>query len=297
MVKRIKGIATHNAESSLIRMKGICIFALVVLLVFMHIPFISVLATSDDSRFHFHGDHVRYVDLDSFFGDFEGSFVLYDMDTGLYTINNRRLSETRVSPFSTSKIVSTLVALEVGVLDGNNTLREWDGVIQPFDAWNQSHDLASAMASSVDWYFRDLDLQIGMDNLSYYLNLLSYGNLDLSGGLGAFWNGSSLRISPIEQVQILAGLHRDSSVFESGNIDILRDVLRLSERDGVVLSGKTGTGFVDGWVTGGYGWFIGYVERDGSVFVFATHIHGGDEARGSAAVGITLAILEDMGVY
>jgi len=45
------------------------------------------------------------------------------------------------------------------------------------------------------------------------------------------------------------------------------------------------------------GWFVGYVENNGHAFIFATNIQGEDNAGGSAAVQITLSILEDKGIY
>jgi len=297
IIKRVKHIASYSAESGFLKAKGICVFVLLGILVFMQIPIVSALAARDDSRFHFHGENVQHMNLAPFFGDFEGSFVMYDINAGIYTIHNRGLSETRVSPFSTYKIISTLIALETGMLDASNSSREWDGTVYPFESWNQDHNLASAMRYSVSWYFQDMDTQVGINGLRSYLSRLSYGNLNLSGGIEDFWNGSTLAISPLEQVMVLASLLQDSSIFEARHVDTLRDVLRLSERDGAVLLGKTGTGFVSGWVTGSYGWFIGYVETDDDVFAFATYIQGGDNARGSTAAEIALSILEDMGVY
>jgi len=296
IVKRIRYIASYAAETGRVKTKSVCAFALIVIFVFCQIPVISALAHSNDSRFHFRADNVIYEDFSAFFGEFEGSFVLYDLENGLYTIHNRDMSLMRVSPFSTYKIYSALIALEVGVLEANDTLREWDGAVQPFEAWSQNHDLTSAMHSSVNWYFQDMDALVGIEMLQSYLSRISYGNSNLSGGIADFWNGSSLRISPVEQVQALRRLHHNA-VFDAGHVEALKDVLRLSERDGAVLFGKTGTGSVDGWMTSNHGWFIGYVESDGRTFIFATYVEGDDHAGGSAAAQITLTILEDMGVY
>jgi len=45
------------------------------------------------------------------------------------------------------------------------------------------------------------------------------------------------------------------------------------------------------------GWFIGYVENNGHTSIFAANIQGEDNAGGSAAVQITLAILKDKHIY
>jgi len=295
IIKRVEHIASYTTESSMLRAKSICVFVLMGLLVFCQIPILSVLANNDNERFHFQADNVLYKDMSSFFDGLDGSFVLYDLNTGLYTIHNRDMSMARVSPNSTYKIFSALIALETGAVEASGTLREWDGTVHLFEAWNRDHNLASAMQYSVNWYFQYLDARVGMEGLRSYLTRLPYGNRNISGGIADFWIESSLRISPLEQVKLLRNFHQNNTIFETEHINTLKDVLRLSERDGAVLSGKTGTGSVTG--RGMNGWFIGYVENNGHTFIFATYIQGEDNARGSAAVQITLSILEDKGIY
>jgi len=295
IIRRVKHIASYTRESGLLRLKSIFLFSLVLLLILCKVPVISVLASGDDGQFNFTADNVQYADLSYFFGSFEGSFVLYDVGAGSYTIHNRDMSVTRVSPTSTYKIFSALIALETGVLEEGNTQREWDETVHPFEAWNQNHNLLSAMHSSATWYFQDLDAEVGMERLSFYLTQLSYGNRNLSGGIADFWIESSLRISPVEQVQLLASLYRNNTVFQEEHASTVMNVLRLSERDGATLSGKTGTGMVNGSLVNG--WFIGYVETDGNTFVFATYIQGEDNAGGSVAAQITISILESKGIY
>ncbi|MCL2572228.1 MAG: BlaR1 family beta-lactam sensor/signal transducer [Defluviitaleaceae bacterium] len=293
IIKRVRCIASYKTESGLLKIKSICLFFLMVLLIFCKIPVISALADSGGDRFHFQADNVIYTDLSHFFDGREGSFVLYDLETDLFTIHNRDMSVTRVSPNSTYKIFSALIALETGILDADDSLREWDGTMQIFESWNQNQDLASAMQNSTSWYFQDLDVQIGIEYVNYYLTQLSYGNQNLTGGIEDFWLESSLRISPVEQVEILTNFYRNNTIFDSQHVNTLMDVLQLYERDGAIVSGKTGTGLVNGDAING--WFVGYIETDGRTFVFATYMKGHD-TWGSTAAQITLSILEDMGI-
>jgi len=289
IIKRIIHIASYTTESGLLKAKSVCLFILMFLLIFTKIPVFSTLAANGNDRFIFEADNVLYIDLSDFFGDFEGSFVLYDLNASFFTIHNRDMSMTRMSPNSTYKIVSALIALDIGILETDNTEREWDGKIYPFEAWNQNQNLVSAMYNSVNWYFQDFDAQIGMEKLYSYLMQLSYGNRDLSGGIADFWMESSLRISPLEQVELLTGLYRNDTVFCASHVNALKDVLRLTEINGAVLSGKTGTGVINGSAVNG--WFIGYVETGSNTFIFATYIQGEDNARGSMAAEIALSIL------
>ena len=308
IIKRIKYITSYaanaaNAAGSINTVaptyvnNNVCVFILGLFLVFCQIPIISALANNDDGRFHFQSDNVVYKDMSSFFEDagVKGSFVLYDLNAGLYTIHNRDMSVTRVSPTSTYKIYSALIALEEGILEADSTLREWDGTMHPFEAWNQNQNLASAMRYSVNWYFHDLDVQVGTEKLHYYLTHLSYGNRNLSGGIQDFWIESSLRISPVEQVKLLRDFFRNDTVFKAHHVEAVKEALVLSESGGAVLSGKTGTGLVNERAVSG--WFIGYVETVRGGFVFAAYIQGEDNAGGSMAAQITLSILGDMGIY
>ena len=295
IVKRVKHIASYTRESGLLRLKSILLFSLVLLLIFCKVPIITALANNNEYQFNFTADNVHDIDLSYYFGGVSGSFVLYNVGSGSHTIHNRDMSVTRVSPNSTYKILSALIALEAGILESSNTEREWDGTLHPFAVWNQNHDLTSAMNSSASWYFQDLDAEIGIEQLYYYLTQLSYGNRNLSGHIADFWIESSLRISPIEQVLLLANLYQNNTVFQVEHINTMMNALRISERDGAVLSGKTGTGMVNGSIVNG--WFIGYVEIGDNTFIFATYVQGNDNTGGSVAAQITLSILESKGIF
>ena len=295
IVKRVKHIASFKKDSTLLKAKSISMFLAMAFIIICQMPILSIFASNADNVYRFESDNVQYVDFSHFFEGFEGSFVLYDMEAGLYTIHNHDMSVTRVSPNSTYKIFSTLIALQEGVLDIGDTFREWDGTQHPFDAWNRSHDLSSAMNNSVNWYFQGFDAQVGMGRIEYHLAQLSYGNQNLSGNIMDFWLESSLRISPLEQVGLLTSLYRNETPFETMHENFVMDSLALTANDRVALSGKTGTGLLNGRITNG--WFVGFVETTNGTFVFATFIRGEDNAGGSMAAQITLAILESKGLH
>jgi len=295
LTKRIEKIADYNPETMWQRIKSIGIFTIIGILVFSQAPPISALGANNDGWYHFRGASVRYENLSSYFSGHQGSFVLYDMEKEQYAIYNKNASQTRVSPVSTYKIYSALIALETDAIDIERSIREWDGATYPFETWNQDQDLMTAMQNSVSWYFQDIDAQVGIEGLGSYFTRLSYGNYDLSGGIADYWMESSLRISPLEQVNLLKSFYENDTIFKTEHVNALKDVLRLAEKDGAVLSGKTGTGSVNGKVVNG--WFVGYVENSGRTFIFATNIQGKDDAGSSTAVQITLSILNDKGIY
>lgn len=249
--------------------------------------------------------HVIKEDLSDQFGEYEGCFVLLDQEKNQYTIYNYKKAKKQVSPCSTFKIMNTLIGLDAGILQDENTTFLWDGTDYKSPSWNKDQTLAEAVKNSTFWYFQQNAKLVGPERMQYYLDQMKYGNRDISGGLTVFWEQSSLKISPIEQVQFLQKIHEGKTIFSQSTLDVLKKVIWISEKDGAVLSGKTGSGlreegrFIPEGPEDGYvrGWFVGYVEKDGNTYYVATLIEGEDQTYGGKAREITLRILKDKGIY
>lgn len=291
--KRIEKIASFTIESKWVKLKSISIFILIGVFVVSQVPFISAMST-DKNRYNFNSEeNTDYEDLSEYFTRYDGSFVLYDMKADHYTIYNKDSSMNRVSPNSTYKIFSALIGLELGVITGDNSTIKWNGTHYPYESWNSNQSLSTAMKNSVTWYFKELDQKIPRDTIQAYLKQISYGNYDLSDGTD-YWLESSLKISPIEQIQLLSAFYTNRFGFDDKNIQTVKDSLLLAVYDGASLFGKTGTGNVNGKNING--WFIGYVETKGNTYFFATNIQNEDNSYGSMAAKITLSILGDKGI-
>ncbi|MCT1902366.1 BlaR1 family beta-lactam sensor/signal transducer [Oceanobacillus sojae] len=289
--KRIIEIASFQADSKLQHAKSIGIFLLAGLFVVTQIPLASAMA-NDNSRYTtFNHEQTSEENLSAYFKNYEGSFVLYDMQKDAYHIYNEDQSTLRVSPDSTYKIYSALFGLEENVITPEQNRIEWDGVEQPYEQWNGDQNLETALNRSVNWYFQQIDQEIGLDNVQSYLNQIHYGNQDTSGGLEQYWLESSLKISPVEQVELLHSFYNNSFDFQEEHIEAVKNALQMDENDGSALYGKTGTGNVNGKDING--WFIGFVETETNTYFFATNIQDEDNASGSIATEITLAILKD----
>jgi bla regulator protein BlaR1 len=237
---------------------------------------------------------IVYEDLSDYFKEYDGAFVLLDVESGSFLVHNDAGSRKRVSPDSTYKIMSSLIGLETGVLEDENTQMKWDGTVYPYAQWNKDQTLASAMESSASWYFQKLDAYVGKTGIENYLNQIGYGNVDLSGGMNDFWLESSLKISPVEQVKLLEKLYTYELPFSRRTIDIVKKAIKLSEQDKIALYGKTGTGIVNNDQLNG--WFIGFVENEGKAHIFATNIQGKARTDGATARNITLSILNDKNI-
>lgn len=244
-------------------------------------------------------------DLNSYFIGYDGCFVLFDQNKNEYSIYNEPKSQKQVSPCSTFKIVNALIGLETKALIDENTTFKWDGTVYQNAVWNKDQTLASAIENSTFWYFQQNASKVGSDRMQNYLNKVNYGNKDISGGITQFWEQSSLKISPKEQVEMLKRIYTYQIPISKENIDIVKKILVLAKKDGVVLSGKTGSGlkdsgkFIPQGTDDGYiiGWFVGYVEKDNNVYYFATNIEGEKDAYGGKAKEITLKILKDKKLF
>lgn len=205
----------------------------------------------------------------------------------------------RTSPNSTYKIYDALFGLEAGIIAPENSAVAWNKVDYPFEAWNTGQNLDSAMKFSVNWYFQSLDKQLGASAIKNYIQKIGYGNqntgTDLNTDLATYWLESSLKISPIEQVQLLTKLYSNDFNFAPENVDAVKNSILLSSSANGNLYGKTGTGRINEKDISG--WFIGYVETADSTYFFATNIQSTENATGSKASEISLSILSNIGMW
>ena len=296
MKRRIINIASYEKPTFVKRLKGMTAFTLTAVLLIGLAPFLSTYA-ADRSHYQWHSsaENISYADLSAYFGDYEGSFILYDLENDTWNIHGMEYAALRVAPNSTYKIYDALFGLEEGVITPENSFIAWNGESYPFEAWNVDQTLQSAMNASVNWYFQSLDRQLGKSALQSYLDAIGYGNQDISGKLSSYWMESTLKISPIEQVELLTSLYQNDFDFTPEHIQAVKNSIRLSDSDTGTLYGKTGTGGINGQDISG--WFVGYVETTGRTYLFATNIKADSSATGSVAAEITMSILSDLQIW
>ncbi len=233
-------------------------------------------------------------ELGNFFQSYSGAFVLYDLNNNRYVRYNPERGSERFLPASTFKIMNSLIGLETGVIPDENYVIAWDGTPYEIPAWNQDHSLKTAFQNSVVWYFVELARRVGKEKIQQYVDEVGYGNQDISGQSEAFWLYGNLRISADEQVEFLKRLYQEDLPFSQRSMRIVKEIMLLETTSTYKLSGKTGAGQAGGL---NIGWFVGYVEKDGNVFFFATNIESeSPEAQGVKAKEISLDVLHGLDV-
>lgn len=296
MKRRIINIATYEKPTLKEKLKGMTAFFLTASLLIGLAPILSTYA-ADNSQYQWKSasQNVTSLDLSSYFGEYEGSFVLYNLEQNAWSIYDMEHAVLRRSPDSTYKIYDALFGLEEGIITPENSKMEWDGENYPFEEWNADQTLPSAMRSSVNWYFQEIDKQLGSASAKKYIQKIGYGNENTEAGLPSYWMESSLKISPIEQVEQLVKLYNNTFGFRPENIETVKDSICLSLSETGNIYGKTGTGSIDDLNVNG--WFVGYVEATGNTYFFAVNIGTSDDASGANAAEITMSILSDMNIW
>ena len=140
----------------------------------------------------------------------EHCLAMADAATGKWLVHEG-VCDKRLPPMSTFKLPIALMGYDSGVLRDEHSpvLPFKQGYVDWRPVWRQAHDPSSWMKESVVWYSQQITLQLGEERFASYVKQFGYGNADVSGdpgknnGLSESWLGSSLRISPDEQIGFL----------------------------------------------------------------------------------------------
>ncbi len=296
MKKRIINISSYKKPSAWEKIKGAAVFVLIAVMLLGLTPMLSTYAAEQRHyQWDISPEKIDLIDLSAYFNGYEGSFVLYDLKNDAWSIYNMEHATLRTAPNSTYKIYGALFGLEAGIITSNDSFLTWNGTVYPFEAWNADQDLYSAMRSSVNWYFQEIDGQLGASALRNYIKKIGYGNENISSDLSSFWMQSTLKISPVEQVELLTDLYHNNFGFTPENVNAVKDSICLFSSETESFYGKTGTGRID--ENDINGWFIGYIETADNTYFFATNIQSTENATGSKASEISLSILSNIGIW
>lgn len=242
------------------------------------------------------------VDWSEYFNGLNGSAVVYDAANRRYTMYNGDLAVTRSSPCSTFKIISSLIALENGIFEPEDSTREWSGEVFWNEDWNKDIDFNEAFRTSCVWYYRQVIDDIGKDMMQEELDKLQYGNCDISDwegrlntnnnnrALTGFWIESSLMISPKEQVEVMERIFGENSDYSEETQNELKQVMLVPEQDRTDISiyGKTGMGKAEGVVVDA--WFTGFAEGTEGKIYFCVHLGRTDGMNVSSPLAKEIAI-------
>lgn len=218
-----------------------------------------------------------------------------NLNNGRKLYKNQSLCAERLSCASTFKIALALMGFDSGVLINESSPVWYYSAPEqlPYDSWRGGQTPASWLKNSAVWYSQQITLTLGMERFDKYVHLLNYGNMDTSGnaqrgdfvanncnsflicpGLINCWLSSSLKISADEQSEFLIKLVDNKLPFSLRTQQLTKKIMyRETLLDDTVMYGKTGTAMysIDGSRNLYVFWFVGFAEKGGQKYVFATN--------------------------
>lgn len=209
-----------------------------------------------------------------------GSLLIFDESANRYWAHNAARVDSAFLPASTFKIFNSMAALESGVAKDEKLVIPWDSTVRSIETWNQDLDMASAIKYSCVPYYQEIARRVGREKMQEYLIREGYGNASIGPEIDMFWLDASLKISQMQQIEFLRKLRHGKLQFSSRNQSIVRTIMLNDSTDDYTIRGKTGWGFVKGR---NYGWWVGWVEKDGKNCYFALNIFSDHPGREFAA--------------
>lgn len=268
---------------------------LIVVLCLVAINFVGCSSKSDENNKNTVSENIKSeknVDYSKYFDGINGCAVFYDDSNRRYDIYNRDIINEQVSPYSTFKIVMSLMGLEENIVDSSDTKLGYDGTIYWNEKWNKNITFEEGFRESCVWYYEKMMDSMDKEYVKNKLEDLNYGNCDISAwdenGHNKFWLGSSLKISAMEQVNLLESIFKENDGFKKEDIETVKNFMLVKSEETYSVYGKTGS------ARDTHAWFVGFVEKNDRNIYFAARID--DESQklaGSIAKQIALEIIKE----
>ena len=187
----------------------------------------------------------------------KSTIIVYNQQKNKLITNDTLAIKDSVSPNTTFYLFETLIGLESGNIKDSTEMYPWDLVRYPNDNWNQDQHLSMALKYQTDWYFKQVARTIDTSKMQTWLNLIGYGNRDISGGIDQFWKNNSLKITVKQQFDLFKRLYYYNLPFSFEHLKFIRkafNVNRLVNKN--LYSFRTKGMNQDKPMI----WYLGYVE-------------------------------------
>jgi beta-lactamase class D len=221
--------------------------------------------------------------------DIEGTFVIFDSQTSIYTAHDPSRAEKRYVPASTFKIANSLIGLSVGAVTNVDEILPYGGKEQPVPAWENDMSLRDAIKVSNVPVYQELARRIGLEQMQENITKLQYGNGEVGSAVDTFWLEGPLKISAVEQTVFLTRLAKSALPFSEDIQAGVRGIIKLEEGKGWTLYGKTG------WAQG-IGWWVGWVEKNNLIYSFALNMDMKDSGQAPLRVKLGKESLRILGI-
>jgi len=200
----------------------------------------------------------------------DGSILVYDPQQQLYYSNNFKWAATGKLPASTFKIPNSIIALETGIVEDENSIFKWKGEKRKLTIWERDLNFREAFHLSCVPCYQEIARKIGPKRMKEFLSKFDYGNMVVdSNTIDVFWLEGESVISQFQQIGFLKRFYDGKLPVSDRTQKIMKAILITDRNDANTISGKTGWSIRNG---NNNGWFVGYVESGGSVYYFAINV-------------------------
>jgi beta-lactamase class D len=199
----------------------------------------------------------------------QGTLVIAGAAEGRTIVHNDARAIVRFTPASTFKVFNTLIALQEQVVEGPHSVLRWDGTRHDFPDWNRDQTLESAFRVSCVWCYQDFASRIGAEAYRNHLRGADYGVLREPFEVTTFWLDGALRVSALDQIELLRRIHRRVLPFDAASYDTLAALMVVERTSRFVLRAKTGWG---ARAQPQIGWYVGWLETQGATIFFALNM-------------------------
>ena len=187
----------------------------------------------------------------------KSTIIVYNQQKNKLITNDTIAYKEMYSPNNTFYLYESLIGLESGNIKDSADIYSWDFVRYPNENWNQDQNLSMALKHQTEWYFKQVAKTIDTSKMQSWLNLMGYGNKDISGGIDQFWKNNSLKISIKQQFDLFKRLYYYNLPFSFDYLKFIRKTFvknRLTNKN--LYSFKTkGMNNNKPMI-----WYLGYVE-------------------------------------
>ncbi len=200
----------------------------------------------------------------------KGTILIYNKQKNEFYSNNFKEAKHGVIPASTFKIPHSIIGLELGIIKDENTVFKWDGKERAYSIWEKDLILRDAFQKYCVPCYQELAHNIGAIIMKENIQKLKFGAMDVNNeNIDNFWLMGKSKITPFQQIDFLTRFYEKKLPVSSTTTKIVKNIMKIETTENYILSGKTGLAVFE---ENAVGWFVGYVEKGGNIFYFATKI-------------------------
>lgn len=220
------------------------------------LPAFLLLNSCRDARLFDHPEWAKYYEDE---GIKNAGIILRNHAHDAVDYYNLSRDTAHVMPASTFKIMLSLVALELGVVQDDKFVIPWNGQASGKPEWDKDLTLREAFAVSSEPYFKEVARKIGAVRLQHYLDTVRYGNQKMGDSVATCWTDNTLQISADEQVGLMKKLYFNQLPFTDRSQRIVRSLMLRGTEGNRKMYYKTGWGTT---ATTNVLWVVGFAEYE-----------------------------------